>query len=200
MRRAQVVDLAKSGNATTFITLTCNPAIGYSPAGRARSLVEAWRQIVKRACKRFGIKHIAYLCVFEATKRGEPHLHILARVKYIPQPWLSAQLKDLTGAGVVDIREVKSARMVANYMAKYVGKEPHRFATCKRYWCTQSWRLASVESEPEVSIWTDRWYTVNRSLAELRRLWVSKTWDVAMEGHILVAMATGPPEGAQGGI
>ncbi len=196
MRQQQLVELAKSGKPTTFITLTVNPATGYSPASRARALVKAWREVVKRACKKYGYSSIPYLCVFEATKRGEPHLHILCRVKWIDQPWLSNQMKALIQAPIVHIRQVKSTGQIASYVSKYIGKEPHRFASCKRYWRTQSWELPLEDGEPENTIWSDRWYTMNRSVKELQRLWVSMGYDVAMEGHLLVAMKEPPPQEA----
>lgn len=192
-RQRQLIALAMSGHATTFITLSVNPAVGLSPEHRARLLVEAWRQVVKLACKRWGIGHIPYLCVFEATKKGEPHLHILARVKYIPQAWLSETMNDLIEAPVVDIRAVKSQGAAAYEVAKYVGKDPHRFATCKRYWSTRSWEVNGAERGPDDPIWQDRWYVVNRTLAGLRRLWTSLGYNTVMEDGMLVAMATGPP-------
>lgn len=195
-RQRELIDLAQSGKPTTFITLTSNPATGFSPASRARALVDAWRQVVKRACRKYGYPAIPYLCVFEATKRGEPHLHILCRVKWIDQRWLSNQMKALTGAPIVDIRQVKSQKQVALYISKYIGKEPHRFATCKRYWRTQSWRIATEPKEELDTIWTERWYTINRSLKELARLWKGIGFDVAVEGHMVVAMKQAPPQDA----
>ena len=154
----------------------------------------AWPIIVKRAKKKYGYDTIPYLCVFEATKRGEPHLHILCRVKWISQKWLSEQLKDLTGAYIVDIRKVKSQKQIAHYMAKYVGKEPHRFKGCKRYWRTQNWLVVPAERPEEDGIWTDKWWPINNSLPGLERRWRALGFDTAMEGTMLVAMKQGPPD------
>lgn len=197
-RQKQLVALAQRGQPTTFITLTCNPARGHSPAGRARSLAHAWPKIVKRACKKYGYDSIPYLCVFEATKKGEPHLHILCRVKWIDQRWLSNQMRELTGAPIVDIREVKSKKAVAYYISKYIGKQPHRFATCKRYWQTRSWKVPVEVVEEEPEFWSDVWYIVNRPLWELERGWTAQGFDVAREGHMLVAMCE-PEPGRLGG-
>jgi len=198
-RQRQLVALAKSGKPTTFITLTVNPATGFSPASRARALVQAWRTVVKRACQKYGYPNIPYLCVFEATKNGEPHLHILCRVKWLGQPWLSDQMKALIRAPIVHIRQVKSTGQIASYISKYIGKEPHRFASCKRYWRTQSWELPPEDCEPEMTLWSDRWYVVNRSVKELQRLWVSLGYDVALEGRLVVAMKEPPPQDASEG-
>ncbi len=188
MRRGQLINLAQSGNATTFITLTVNPAIGYSPEGRARALVDAWRKVVKLACKKYGYSSIPYFCVFEATEKGEPHLHILCRVRWIDQHWLSRTMKKLTGAPITDIRSVKGNKHVKFYITKYVGKAPHRFATSKRYWTTRSWAITpEVVVEPN-DFWLDDWYIVNRPLWMLERGWRSQGFDIAKEGHMLIAM------------
>ena len=184
-----------AGKPTTFITLTVNPAIGASPAARARLLARAWPKVVKRICKRWGVDHVPYICVFEATKRGEPHLHLLARLRYIPQRWLSKQLRELIQAPIVDIRKVKSQKDAAYYISKYLGKDPHRFTSCKRYWSTRDWGLPTPEDEPEDSIWEDRWYVVNNTLPGLRRRWAAMGYDTAMEGKMLIAMRPAMPGG-----
>jgi hypothetical protein len=59
-------------------------------------------------------------------------------------------MAELIGAPIVDIRRVKSTDAAANYVAKYVGKQPHHFATCKRYWSTRDFCLhPKVDDEPD---------------------------------------------------
>lgn len=193
VRARQLVELAQSGKPTKFLTLTVNPATGSSPEDRARALVDAWRALVKLLCEELEIDHIAYICVFEATKEGEPHLHILARMPYIRQRWLSEQMGKLIEAPIVDIRAVKSVRHVAYYMAKYIGKDPHHFGTCKRYWTTRDWRVDFPVVDPEDPIWSGLWYVCKWPLAVLAAGWKAKGWDVAMEDGMLVAMAREPP-------
>lgn len=192
-RKKQLVALAKSGKPTTFITLTSNPAVGCSPGHRARLLVEAWRQVVKRARKKYSIKHIPYLCVFEATKKGEPHVHILARVKYIPQKWLAKQMKELNSAPNVWINEVKNKSKMAYYIAKYCGKEPHRFSSCKRYWSTRSWELTTYEREEMPGYWARGWDIREQTLSNLETTWRAWGWDVEYLGKMLVGRAREPP-------
>lgn len=193
VRARQLVELAQSGNPTKFLTLTVNPATGRSPEDRARALVDAWRELVKRICEHHFLDRIAYFCVFEATKNGEPHLHILARMPYTRQRWLSEQMADLIEAPIVDIRAVKNARHVAFYLAKYVGKDPHHFGTCKRYWTTQNWIVDRPEVDPADPIWADFWYVCKTPLWILRRTWTSWGWDVQDEGSLLLAMPREPP-------
>lgn len=131
--------LAVDGNPTTFITLTVNPAHGQDRQERAQQLSDAWKIVVKRARRRWKKGEIEYLCVFEETKKGEPHLHILCRAPYIPQKWLSQQMDELISAPVVDIRRVGAAKNAARYVAKYVGKGPKAFAALKRYWKSKNY-------------------------------------------------------------
>jgi len=97
-------------------------------------LSHAWRTIVKRLHRLYPFTAIEYLVVVEATKRGEPHLHILYRGPYVAQKRLSAWLYGLTGAWHADIRAIKNQREVVRYVGKYITKKPAQFGTSKRYW------------------------------------------------------------------
>lgn len=163
--------MAGDGNPSTFITLTVNPAHGQSPEARARELSDAWRIVVKRARRKFPKAPIEYFAVFEETKKGEPHLHILARAPFIPQKWLSAQMMDLIEAPIVDIRRVHSKRHAANYVAKYVGKGPRSFGSLKRYWQTPRYvaprkRVRSTEEFP-----SSAWIVIKRPLWDLANMY-----------------------------
>ncbi len=193
-RQAKLIAEARAGHPTTFITLTANPNEGRSAFERARGLVEAWRQVVKRAKKAYGYETVPYLCVFEATKRGEPHLHILCRVRWIGQKWLSAQMKQLTNSPIVDIRKVNNQRSVAHYVSKYIGKAPHRFETCKRYWKTKNYETENFKREPEVGYWAKTWEIRDTCLASLRDAWVGMGWEVSQTRHMLLGRARGPPD------
>lgn len=139
MRQRELKRLGRAGKPTKFITLTISPTVGDGPADRARILVRAWRLIVKRARRHFHWKHLPYLVVIEATKAGEPHLHILARCGYLPQKWLSECMAELAQSPIVWIEACDGSTRVAAYVAKYIGKAPHKFPGCKRYWRSQDW-------------------------------------------------------------
>ncbi len=193
-RRQQLVALAKSGEPTTFITLTVNPAHGANPVDRARQLADAWRTIIKLVRKKYGYTKIPYFCVFEATKNGEPHLHILARVKWISQKWLSSQMEALINAPIVDIRRVRDKKKLAYYVSKYCGKAPHRFATCKRYWTTQDWELTKFKPEPPPGRWHSKWELVRVPLSALADEWRAQGYEVEQTRHRIYACAQGPPQ------
>jgi len=166
-RKKQVVAQATSGHPEVFITLTVKPDEGSEPKDRARRLSRAWRVIVARARRHYGYKHIPYFAVFEATELGEPHLHILARVKWIDQRWLSRQLEDITGAPIVDIRKVRSAKKAARYIGKYVGKAPGKFGTLKRYWATRSWSETKADYKKKFNVPFAKWIIERRTINQI---------------------------------
>lgn len=89
--------------------------------------------LVKRIKRQFPAAEFHYLLVWETTKRGWPHAHILARTSYLPQRALSRHWKHLTGAPVVDIRRVTDHRGPTHYLAKYLTKSLAAPAHLKRY-------------------------------------------------------------------
>jgi len=182
---------ARDGAPTTFITLTAAASSGETPGARARALAAAWRKVVRAACKKYGYKSIPYICIFEATKKGEPHLHILCRVKWISQKWLSNKMKELTGSPIVDIRTVKNVKQACDYVAKYIGKQPHRFATCKRYWSTRTYRKTTWEPEDKHEDWYDHWEIRSVNLEFLRTMWEAYGWRTESTRNRCVARA--PP-------
>jgi hypothetical protein len=147
-RIADLKRQAMDGKPTTFITLTVNPLMGQSAQERAQQLSDAWKIVVKRARRKFAKAPLEYMAVFEETKKGEPHLHILARAPFIPQRWLSRAMDELISAPIVDIRKVGHVKNAARYVAKYVGKGPKAFAALKRYWASHGYSL-SEKPKPE---------------------------------------------------
>lgn len=191
-RRRQLIALGKSGNPNTFITLTVNPESGSGPQARARALADAWRVIVKRAKRRYGYETIPYMCVFEATKKGEPHLHILARCRWLDQRWLSGQMADLTGAPIVDVRRITDPDRTAGYVAKYCGKDPHHFGTCKRYWRTRDYELSHFEREEPPGHWSSVWEIRDCSLEDQEARWIGNHWTTRHEGGVLYGTSHDP--------
>lgn len=151
-RTKRLIAQAIGGRPNTFITLTTNPAIGESPVERARALVKAWRTIRRRAAKLPANGKIPFLAVFERTKKGEPHLHILCRSTWIPQEDLSDWMAELTSSPIVWIERIDNASKAAFYCAKYCAKDLQKFDTLKRYWCSQDYELdppEPIEDDPK---------------------------------------------------
>lgn len=145
-----------------------------------------------RCC--YGYAELPYFCVFEATLKGEPHLHILCRVKWISQQWLSKQMNLLMMAPVVDIRRVRDKTKLAFYISKYCGKAPHRFLTCKRYWTTRDYELTKFVPTPPPGRWHNRWVLVRVSLSQLVEDWRAEGRHVDVSKHRILAYSEGPPD------
>jgi len=181
-RLSQLKRDAMRGNPSTFITLTVNPLNDESVTERAQHLTDAWRIVVKRARRRWPGKSIDYLAVVEATKLGEPHLHILVRGPYMPQKWLSECMDEIAESPIVDIRKIRSVREVVSYVAKYITKAPAQFDGSKRYWCTQTWEGPRVrrEAQPEGPLFP--WEVAQHDIATLIREWCYSGWAVRADG------------------
>ena len=145
LRRAALIALAGSGAPNRLLTLTVNPTLGANPLERRKLLHDAWKKLTKRIMRKHGWKQLHYMAFVEKTQKGEPHLHILLRCGFIAQRWLSAQMKDLIGAPIVDIRKVNSVKAACYYVSKYVTKAPAQFGTLKRYWVSRRW---AVDEKP----------------------------------------------------
>lgn len=140
-RRQQLKAQAAAGKPTTLITIT-QPYGSHETADEAaKALVHAWRMTLQLGQRENRFPRIQYIAVFEETKKGWPHLHILARAPFIDQQWLSRTMEHFGAGAIVDIRRVYSARHAARYVGKYVSKAPHRYEGCKRYWRTHGYDL-----------------------------------------------------------
>lgn len=199
----RVADLkrqAMDGKPSTFITLTVNPRLGQSPQERAQELSDAWKIVVKRARRKFTKAPLEYLAVFEETKKGEPHLHILARAPFIPQRWLSDAMDELISAPIVDIRAVGHVRNAARYVAKYVGKGPKAFSALKRYWSSRGYSLREKPADHGDDIRHSGWTCWKEPLvviADILRSWaLTPEW---VSEHEIFAPMRAPPPSAGGG-
>ncbi len=133
-RTARLAAEAKAGNPDLFITLTSRRRPDLTPDQAAHFMVIAWRDVRRAYVAEHGPGSLPFLAVFERTKKGWPHIHIVARCKWLDQKWLSDQMRRLIGSPVVDVRRVYGTRKVAAYITKYLAKNPERFDGCKRYW------------------------------------------------------------------
>lgn len=160
IRAARLVHEAKAGKPNMFITLTTKRTPTGCPHAAARDLAHAWRKVRREYIAKHGKGSLAFLVVFEATKRGWPHLHMVARCKWIGQKWLSKRMKELIGAPHVDVRRIKGLNKVAEYVTKYIGKNPHRFEGTKRYWRSQDYLFPPADSDETPTYVSDHWQIV----------------------------------------
>lgn len=175
-RTARLIYEANTGKPNLFVTLTTNRRPGRCQHAAARALVRAWRQVRQEYLKEHGPRSLPFLAVFEATKRGWPHLHIVARAKWLDQRWLSRRMGELIGAPIVDVRRVKSVSQVAQYVAKYIGKNPHRFKGVKRYWRSLDYFFPTDETAPVPKDDEPPWQVVKKTLHEIAKEACRRGW------------------------
>lgn len=123
-RRAfQLAIRCEQAEPTKFITLTIQPKFFQTP----REAYDQTRRKVSDFAKvlRLGGRTFEYLKVLEATKKGWPHYHLIARTPYVPQKLLSVEWAKLTGAPIVDVRAVKKKEGVFKYVLKYLCKQAY---------------------------------------------------------------------------
>jgi len=185
---------AAAGNPERFVTLTCNPQVGSSPDDRLLMLARAWRVIVQRLRRKWPGQTVEYLAVVEATKRGEPHLHILLRSPWLPQAWLSNAMAEIMDSPIVDVRYVRNRREVVRYVAKYVTKAPHHFGTCKRYWSSKNWEQDADTYQRRAEAAGGAWAVVQSPLFLVLTEWAHEGYATRSDGGDTVygVLVSGP--------
>jgi len=183
LRTKRLVWEAKQGKPRVFITLTSRRRADRTPAWAARELVRAWRAIRREYVDTHGKGSIPFLAVFEATKAGWPHLHIVARCNWISQKWLSRRMAALTGSPIVDVRRVEGTAKIAAYISKYIGKDPHRFAGVKRYWRSLDWLDPAPDDGPFDLVAPDGWTIVKENWLEYAAATVADGFDAIYERY-----------------
>jgi len=132
-RQTKLIAEILSGAPSTFITLTWRTRNNFTPDQAAKLMSNKFSDLVEDIRRQWPDIPFEYAAVWEATKTGYPHLHIVARSPYIPQPWLSKRWAKLTGSYIVDIRTIRDSRTAAKYVSKYIAKSPHHFQNIRRY-------------------------------------------------------------------
>jgi len=123
-------------DAYSLITLTANPAHHTSPTAAFRAMSHSIDTLIKRVRRKWCQATVEYFVIWERTKLGWPHCHIIFNGPYMPQSWLSANWDSLTHAPIVDIRRVHSHAELTSYVAKYLAKDPQVPSPMKRYRCS----------------------------------------------------------------
>jgi len=178
LRRARLRRLAHAGNPNMFMTLTTSPHVELDAYERARRMTRSWHKLVAQIKRKLRTNALDYLAVVEQTKRGEPHMHILLRSKYIDHAWLSAAWERMTGAKIVHVRRIDDTGRAAAYVTKYLSKTPMRFGRNKRYFRSRRYAPKHVKTEAQA-----RWKVLPRtkltmSLAALQRLMRECGWQL----------------------
>ncbi len=103
-----------------MITLPCDHKRFPHPQAAYEAMKDALPRLIRLIRSQIG--PMEYALVWEIHEDGYPHLHMAHRGRYIPQKWLSRVWDNLGFGPVVDIRQVKTAKGAAAYLAKYMTK------------------------------------------------------------------------------
>lgn len=147
IRQKRLIAEIVGGEPDQFLTVTWHVRDGWTPAEAARALSRAWAKFAAAYNRRHGKRALQYFAVIEATKNGWPHLHIAIRAPWISVRKLRAFLVAEIDSPQLKLLKLDKVQRVAAYLAKYLGKGPHQFGTCKRYWKTLGWLLPAFLDE-----------------------------------------------------
>ncbi len=103
-----------------LLTLTIDPALHLSPAEAWKTTRKKVPLLVRKLRTKFG--EVEYLRVTEVTKAGWPHYHLLVRSGYLPHSVVKSIWSEMTGARIVDLRQVLKSFSAYKYLVKYLSK------------------------------------------------------------------------------
>lgn len=112
--------LTRDARPTRMLTLTVNPAMWESPRAAFDGTRRQVSELIKKLRTKFG--EVEYLRVTELTKNGWPHYHLLLRSAFIPHTVVKTIWAELTGAYIVDLKQVKQCFRAYTYLVKYLSK------------------------------------------------------------------------------
>jgi hypothetical protein len=185
---AQICD----GQPDIMWTMTTVVGSFEDPVKARYALVEAWQDLIDSEVQRRKLKRPPYGVVIEAGEQGWPHMHVPMRHWYLDfhrvQQWMERRL----GAHRVNFVVLRGLNNVAGYMAKYLGKEPHKFGNGKRYWFTRNWKLSPKPKPWRIKTPNDIAELVGEIWTVIRDLHLAKSWALIAQGKRWCTLAQPP--------
>lgn len=146
-RKKQLTAQAIAGRPDMFLTFTVKRSLHPSDRQAAKALSYAFRLLRLRIMRKFK-RPFPFLAVVERHPGSKwPHIHVLARSKYISQKWLSAQMMELLKSPVVHVTRIDNPGRAAVYCSKYCSKCSEKIGTTKRYWQSKDYDLRDDEEK-----------------------------------------------------
>ncbi len=193
LRRGGLIRDVVDGEPTKFLTLSTRWTAGGDPVTEAQRQTLWLAALFRRMRKAWPSKDFAYYVVREGTKRDWPHLHIAMRNIYVSSGWISRTWQEITGSDNIKIKRIYGSKGAAKYLAKYIGKNPMRFGTTKRYWSSKNWLDPRPERKPRDDDWNTKWWIVHVRWMELAELYALRGWDFRLGGEFGYFEARAPP-------
>lgn len=145
--RMRVMHAAKNGRPNLFMTLTCDHKKYSSPSEAARDMKRGLVLLRRMIERRWKVKNVPFIVVFEAHESGWPHMHLLLRAPYMHWKVLRGMWEHITGAFQVHVSEIKTIGQALFYVTKYIGKDLGKFDGCKRWWRSHNYNQIDEKHE-----------------------------------------------------
>lgn len=156
-----------------LLTLTTSPY-------ELRDYRKSWHTLVERM-RRHKMSN-GYYRVVEFTKAGYPHLHIIIRSDWpvgLLRLTIGTWWQEIHGAEIVHLRDVRTDRGMAAYVAKYLQKDDKARYSWSWWWVWPGWTAA--------------WRGLVRGYVEDKGYnWVKNRWSDLMEvsnTHAVIVLA-----------
>lgn len=157
-----------------FITLTTSHLTAKEPFDAYHRANAGISLLIKRWRRKFPNDPVEYFLVWEKTKAGWPHAHILLKAPKVSKHWLSQNWRELTGSYIVDVQAVSSQEHAARYLAKYLAKDPQVPPGQRRWRRSAKFFTADTESPFGKLPSGTRWRREPYPIRSLIYLWLKK--------------------------
>lgn len=173
MRKRALIAQGIGGTPNTFLTLTYRVREGKTPNQAALELSRAWRLVRLRLMRKYKLKKLPFLAVFEKTKLGWPHIHILLRTRYLDYSLIRGWMEEIADSPVIWIKKIPNMKQAVGYVTAYCGKATEKFETAKRYWQSRDYDLRDPEEDPQHGKERGGWEIWPKTLKVLTTGWIS---------------------------
>lgn len=157
-----------------FITLTTSERTAPTPEEAYHVANHAIAPLMKRWRRRFPNDRVEYFLVWEKTKRGWPHAHILLSAPSVSKHWLSDQWRELTGSYIIDLQKVSSSTHAAGYLTKYLTKDPAVPKGQRRWRRSKGFFVVQDERKTDPLPILSKWERQPRPVASQAAFWLRK--------------------------
>ncbi len=172
---------AAAAHPERFFTFTGHPRPGELPAQVFQRMRKGWPDLVRSIRKKIGT--FEYVAIWELTKKGFPHLHILQRGDFLPKKWLDYQLPKFGFGPISWLKKIHNGPQAAHYVTKYLAKGFDRSGYLdifdRRIWASQKYFDVVPDPPKENPDDVVKCYRVHASVDRiLKHLIKSNAWRV----------------------
>lgn len=137
--------------------------------------------LIKRWRRKFPNEKVEYFLVWETTKAGWPHAHILLSAPKVSKHWLSHNWYQLTGSYIIDLQPVSNYQRAAGYLTKYLAKNPQVPPGQRRWRRSAGFFRKDLEPPVEKLPTVGKWQTEPFDSQTLAYKWIREGWFVKID-------------------